>query len=45
MQRLNNMILNKEIKEKIKQEIKNYLEINENENIFSQNMWMQPKQF
>ena len=45
MQRLNNMILNKEIKEKIKQEIKNYLEINENEKIFFQNMWMQPKQF
>ena len=30
--------------EKIKEEIKNYLEIDENKNTITQNLWMQQKQ-
>ena len=38
--RLNNTLLNKqEITEKIKEEIKNYLETNDNENTMTQNLW------
>ena len=44
--RLNNMLLNnQEITEEIKQEIKKYLEINDNENMMIQNLYMQQKQF
>ena len=44
--RLNNTLLNnKEIAEKIKEEIKKYLEANDNENKTTQNLWMQQKQF
>ena len=40
MWRLNNMLLNnQQISEKIKKEIKKYLEINENENMMIQNLW------
>ena len=39
--RLNNMLLNKqEITEQIKEEIKKYLEINDNENTTTQTYWM-----
>ena len=38
--RLNNTLLNKqEITEEIKEEIKKYLEINDNENTMTQNLW------
>ena len=38
--RLNNMLLNnQEITEEIKEEIKKYLEINDNENTMTQNLW------
>ena len=38
--RLNNTLLNnQEITEEIKEEIKKYLEINENENTMTQNLW------
>ena len=44
--RLNNMLLNnQEITEEIKEEIKNYLETNDNENTMTQNLEMQQKQF
>ena len=42
--RLNNTLLNnKEITEEIKEEIKKYLETNDNENMTIQNLWMQQK--
>ena len=38
--RLNNILLNnREITEEIKEEIKNYLETNDNENTMTQNLW------
>ena len=38
--RLNNMLLNnQEITEEIKEEIKKYLETNDNENTMIQNLW------
>ena len=38
--RLNNTLLNKqEITEEIKEEIKKYLETNDNENMMTQNLW------
>ena len=38
--KLNNMLLNnQEITEEIKEEIKNYLETNDNENMMTQNLW------
>ena len=38
--RLNNILLNnQEITEEIKEEIKNYLETNDNENTITQNLW------
>ena len=38
--RLNNTLLNnQEITEEIKEEIKNYLETNDNENTITQNLW------
>ena len=44
--RLNNMLLkNQEITEKIKEEIKKYLETNDNENTATQNLGMKQKQF
>ena len=44
--RLNNMFLNKqEITEEIKEEIKNYLETNDNENMMIQTYGVQQKQF
>ena len=44
--RLNNTLLNnQEITEEIKEEIKKYLETNDNENMMAQNLWMQQKQF
>ena len=44
--RLNNMLLkNQEITEKIKEEIKKYLETNDNENTTTQNLGMKQKQF
>ena len=46
MRRLNNMLLsNQWITEEIKEEIKKYLEINENENTMIQNLWGAAKQF
>ena len=40
MWRLNNMLLNnQQISEKIKKEIKKYLDINEKENMMIQNLW------
>ena len=40
MWRLNNILLNKqEIIKEIKEEIKKYLETNDNENITNQNLW------
>ena len=40
MWRLNNMLLNnREITEEIKEEIKKYLETNDNENTTTQNIW------
>ena len=40
MWRINNMLLNnKEIAEEIKEEIKKYLETNDNENMMAQNLW------
>ena len=40
MWRLNNMLLNnQEITEEIKEEIKKYLETNDNENTMAQNLW------
>ena len=39
-QRLNNTLLNnQEITEEIKEEIKKYLETNDNENMMTQNLW------
>ena len=44
--RLNSTLLNnQEISEEIKEEIKKYLETNDNENMMTQNLWMQQKQF
>ena len=44
--RLNNTLLNnQEITEEIKEEIKNYLETNDNENTMTQNQGVQEKQF
>ena len=44
--RLNNPLLNnKEITEEIKEEIKKYLETNDNENTMTQNVWDAAKQF
>ena len=44
--RLNNMLLNnQEITEEIKEEIKKYLETNDNENMMTQTYEMQQKQF
>ena len=44
--RLNSALLNnQEITEEIKEEIKKYLETNDNENTTTQNLWMQQKQF
>ena len=44
--RLNNMLLNnQEITEEIKEEIKIYLETNDNENMTTQNHGLQQKQF
>ena len=44
--RLNNMLLNdQEITEEIKEEIEKYLEINDNENMMTQNLWDAAKQF
>ena len=44
--RLNNMLLNnQEITEEIKEEIKKYLETNDNENMMTQTCEMQQKQF
>ena len=44
--RLNNTLLNnQEITEEIKDEIKKYLETNENENTTTQNLWGAQKQF
>ena len=44
--RLNNTLLNnQEITEEMKEEIKKYLEINDNENTTTQNYGMQQKQF
>ena len=43
---INNTVLNnQEITEEIKEEIKKYLETNDNENTTIQNLWMQQKQF
>ena len=40
MWRLNNILLNNQwITEEIKEEIKKYLEVNNNENIMIQNLW------
>ena len=40
MWRLNNMLLNNQwVTEEIKEEIKKYLETNENENMMIQNLW------
>ena len=39
------LLNNKEITEEIKEEIKNYLETNDNENTMTQNLEMQQKQF
>ena len=44
--RLNTMLLNnQEITEEIKEELKKYLETNDNENTTTQNLWIQQKQF
>ena len=44
--RLNNTLLtNQEITEEIKEEIKKYLETNDNENTTTQNLWDEQKQF
>ena len=44
--RLNSALLNnQEITEEIKEEIKKYLETNDNENMMTQNLWAQQKQF
>ena len=44
MWRLNNMQLNNQwITEEIKEEIKKYLETNDNENTTTQNLWDAPK--
>ena len=44
--RLNNMLLNnQEITEEIKEEIKKYLETNDNENTMIQNLWDEEKAF
>ena len=44
--RLNNTLLkNQEITEEIKEEIKKYLETNDNENTMTQNLWDAAKQF
>ena len=46
MWRLNNMLLNNQrITEEIKEEIKKYLETNDNENTMIQNLWDAVKQF
>lgn len=40
MRRLNNMLLNSQwVNEEIKEGIKKYMEINENENTIIQNLW------
>ena len=44
--RLNNTLLNnQEVTEEIKEEIKNYLETNDNENTKNQNLWDAAKEF
>ena len=44
--RLNNTVFNnQEITEEIKEEIKKYLETNDNENMRTQNLWDEAKQF
>ena len=46
MWRLNNMLLNNQwITEEIKEELKKYLETNENESMMIQNLWDAAKQF
>ena len=46
MWRLNNMLLNNEwVNHEIKEEIKRYLEKNENEHTTTPNLWTQSKQF
>ena len=43
--RLNSTFLNnQQVTEEIKREVKKFLEINDNENMTSQNLWMQQKQ-
>ena len=39
------LLNNQDITEEIKEEIKKYLETNDNENTMTQNLWMQQKQF
>ena len=44
--RLNNTLLNnQEVTEEIKEEIKKYLETNDNENLTTQNLWDAAKHF
>ena len=44
--KLNNTLLNnQEITGEIKEEVKKYLETNDNENTMTQNLWMQQKHF
>ena len=42
--RLNNTLLNQEVTEEIKEEIKKYLGTNDNENTTTQNLWDAAKQ-
>ena len=42
---INNMLLNQWITGEIKEEIKKYLETNENDNMMTQNQWDAAKQF
>ena len=44
MEAKNTRLNNQETTEKIKEEIKKYLETNDNENTMTQNVWMQQKQ-
>ena len=45
MEANNTLLNNQEITEEIKEEIKNYLETNDNENMMTQTYAMQQKQF